>query len=135
MNPLIKDQVETLRRSNDPRDKSQATIIEMLCAQDDTLAAIKEQTIKTNGRVSRHDGDLSNISGRLEALEKPAGELRTLWASGKAFAAVVVASAGVVAGFAGSFTGAAVQPDKETIKAAVRVAIEEKRETPADKEN
>ncbi len=137
MNPLIKDEISRLRKSETPLAPSLATAIEMLCGQDETLAAIKEQTIRTNGRVTKHDADLATIYTRLETLEKPAGEFRTLWNSGKAFAAIIVAAAGVVAGFAGSFSGAAaVQPDKEAIKAAVTAAIEQQKAlTPPAKAN
>lgn len=124
MNPLLRDQIDSLRRSPDARDKSQATVLEMLIAQDETLASIKDQTTKTNGRVTRHDATFVALTNRLDALEKPAMEIATLWRSGKGIIAILTAVIGLVAGGFGLISGTK-EPDKAAIREIIIKAIAE----------
>ena len=78
MNLIVKDLVESLRHSDDPRDKSHATIIEMMSSQDLILTKIETQTTKTNGRVTKQEDIVKDIQIRLLQLEDPAKHNRWL---------------------------------------------------------
>lgn len=98
MNPFVRDQIEFLRESNDPRDHSQATIMEMLSKQDEVLGGIKEQTTKTNGRVTALESRCVACDQRIKSLEVPAGEIKTMCKFVAKGAAIVVAAVGVITG-------------------------------------
>ncbi len=105
MNLIVRDRINKLRESDDPSDHDRATTFEMLCILEEgqtdikvELTAVKVQTTMHNGRMVKiEDVNRLHVS-RIEALEKPAVELRVIVkALGKA-ASVVVLIVGLATG-------------------------------------
>lgn len=62
MDPLIRDQIKHLQASNDPRDHSMATILEVLVEVREDARETKVQTQRTNGRVTSLESKVSGLA-------------------------------------------------------------------------
>lgn len=92
MDPLLRDQIEGLRRSPDQRDRAQATVLEV-------LVEVREQTTKTNGRVTRLETSCTDHAGRIRALETPAKKFAILWGAALSFGSAMVVVLGLMLAF------------------------------------
>jgi len=92
MDPLLREQIASLRRSSDTRDQAQATILEV-------LVDVREQTTKTNGRVSKLEKSTEDHHSRITALEVPVRKVAILWGASISLATAAMIVLGLVAAF------------------------------------
>ena len=132
MNPIIKDQINSLRRPGVTMEgvaHAVASLMEITQGQNEKLDAIEEQTTRTNGRVTKLEELATRTNGRIEVLEAPAGEIRTICkVIGKA-GAVAIACVGLVTGTT-AMVGGLSKPDPDEIKAIVEQAVKDAKKTP-----
>lgn len=134
MDPLLRQQIEELREAG---DTAQATILEV-------LVQVREQTTKTNGRVTALEAKVSSmppgcpgkcdaispqvsaLAARLDALEKPAQTIGVLWKTAGAAAGHAIVILGLVFAFMATPVGERFFERKEVaLEAAVAKAVEE----------
>jgi len=107
MDPLLRQQIEDLREAG---DAAQATILEV-------LVEVREQTTRTNGRVTSLENKVTQIGGgcpgtcntalaqigtleaRMDSIEKPAQTISILWKIAGAAAGHAVVILTLVAAF------------------------------------
>jgi hypothetical protein len=92
MDPLLRDQIESLRKSPNPGSQAQATILEV-------LVEVREQTFKTNGRVTKLESSCVGHEDRLVQLEGPAKRFAILWGGAISLGSGIVVVLGLFFGF------------------------------------
>jgi hypothetical protein len=130
MDPLLRDQIQNLRARPDEFSKAQATILEV-------LVEVREQTTKTNGRVTKLEERVDSIGSgcpgvcveleeRVDAIEAPIKSGRIIWGALASAGATLVVILGLVFVFLDTPLGERMLENKEdAIAAAVARALAE----------
>lgn len=146
MNPIIKDQINSLRKPGVSLESlacAVASSMEMLMGQNETLdnienrlegvenrlGSVEVQTTKTNGQVIDLKKCRDDHAVRIQAIEIPATEIKTVYKAAAKVAAVISVGVGVVAGGV-STVGSLSKPNPDEIKAAVEAALKEAAKKP-----
>ncbi len=131
MDPLIRDQIKELQDSDNPQDRAQATILEV-------LVQVREQTTKTNGRVNALEskmlaigtgcpGKCVELETRLAALETPAKKISLLWGvAGSALSGAVIVLGLVFTFLATPMADRMLTSKEDAVAVAVEKAVEDK---------
>jgi hypothetical protein len=141
MDPLLRQQVDDLRENGDAplSSSSGATILEV-------LVEVREQTTKTNGRVTALEAkvaaqplgcpgtcntaisQIKAVEARLDAIEKPAQTISILWKTAGVAMGHAVVILGLIAAFMATPWGEAIFEKKaESTEAIVAKVLAEER--------
>lgn len=127
MNAVIQQTINELKMSADPRDRSQATQLEMLFGLEkkiddhgEQLNRVEVQTTKTNGRVTRQEGVTKEIEKRITLIEEPIKQVR--WA--KHIVQSLLAGVVVLLGLLFALTSTPFWGEQEEVEKTIEKAVE-----------